>query len=137
MFLTEQVESMTTEPSPKYPKELQDAWSLIIARAWTDKDFLERLRENPLQTLQDEYPEVLNSTAFAKSFPLLAFPNNDLKPTDFNEAETYEQTEQAWFEYLKGKDSDEIRELYQNLASQLQEAEIGHYLGKEWALSCI
>ena len=128
---------MTENNPPKYPKELQNAWSIIIARAWTDPEFLDRLRTNPAQTLVDEYPEVVNEQAFAKSFPLLAFPNNDLKPDDFQESATYEETEQAWFEYLRTKDPDTLDQLSQTLTTKLQEAEIGYYLGKEWALSCV
>lgn len=38
-----------------------EAWAEIIARAWNDSDFLQRLREDPKAALEQEYPRIAKS----------------------------------------------------------------------------
>lgn len=45
-----------------------EAWVDIIIRAWKDPDFLMRLRANPRETLESDYPRI--SESLGKFFPI-------------------------------------------------------------------
>jgi hypothetical protein len=51
-----------------WPDNDVDTWIDIIIRAWKDPGFLQRLRDNPKETLERDYPSI--SASIGKFFPI-------------------------------------------------------------------
>ena len=60
-----------------------EAWAEIIARAWTNKDFLQRLREDPKAVLEQEYPKIADS--LGKFHPIATDPPDTLRNLSLEE----------------------------------------------------